>query len=667
MTVTSTPDYIISNTDISQTGTGPTSQTPEVVALDNGKYVVSWNDVSRVGFAFSFRSPSFQVRNADGSPAGDVIKIEQSVNDLPFTLNYHAQPDGRIFATWQEAVPNSSQKQTFAQAFDLLGQAQGTEFLVSAPAKGSDSQASPIALANGDIAVTWTESQPYDTALQRFFISVKIAVFSADSQPKYSPVSIIKNAQQVPDWKVTAIADGKLIASWSEYNPSTKQYSRKVQVLKADGSPAGSAQELDLVSPPQISTGQAAEITVLANGTMLAMWGASTGSNNADLIVQRLDKDGNLVGSSKTLGNVVAGNASIEIVSLDDGRYVLIFERKADPSNSFSKDEVIVQVYGSDGQKIGDETKIDEAFPLDGSNFSAEALGDGKLVVTWQSKEGFYYYGVKGGMGTSSLYAIRQTIVDVGAPPPSQQPDPDVFTGSAEADRLNGNENANTLDGREGNDVMAGGLGADKLLGGEGSDTASYFAEGGVTASLKDPTLNNGAAEGDTYDSIENLFGSNTGNDRLYGNDQANRLVGYGGNDTLTGAAGQDEISGGEGADRLNGGAGKDMLSGGRGSDRFIYSDRADAGDTIKGFGSDDYFVFEGSAFGLGSYQGRLKSERFESSTDHFANNSKVRFIFCTRDDTVWYDADGKGGAAAIMIADLTNNFDLKATDILIV
>jgi hypothetical protein len=61
-----------------------------------------------------------------------------------------------------------------------------------------------------------------------------------------------------------------------------------------------------------------------------------------------------------------------------------------------------------------------------------------------------------------------------------------------------------------------------------------------------------------------------------------------------------------------------------------------------------------------------LKAKFFVSGTSNKALDANDHFIFRTGDDTVWYDADGKGGAVSVLIADLTNNYDLKATDILI-
>ena len=142
-------------------------------------------------------------------------------------------------------------------------------------------------------------------------------------------------------------------------------------------------------------------------------------------------------------------------------------------------------------------------------------------------------------------------------------------------ENLRGSNNAaDTLRGDNNNNVLEGGQGsfADTLDGSGGTDTASYAsATAGVTASLANPTVNAGDAQGDTYFSIEGLQGSNF-NDVLTGDDNNNILSGGNGGDTLSGGLGNDTLNGGDGNnDVLIGGAGADVIDGGNGNDFASY------------------------------------------------------------------------------------------------
>lgn len=135
----------------------------------------------------------------------------------------------------------------------------------------------------------------------------------------------------------------------------------------------------------------------------------------------------------------------------------------------------------------------------------------------------------------------------------------DTITGDSGANYLRGGAGADTVNGGNGNDFVQGDAGADVLNGGSGSDWAYYAASSaGVTVNLGNASLNAGGdAAGDTFVSIENVFGS-VHNDDITGNASGNYLRGRQGNDILRGDGGVDYLQGDTGADQHFGGAGND-------------------------------------------------------------------------------------------------------------
>ena len=159
----------------------------------------------------------------------------------------------------------------------------------------------------------------------------------------------------------------------------------------------------------------------------------------------------------------------------------------------------------------------------------------------------------------------------------------DALFGGRGNDTLMGGAGNDTLDGGDGDDVLRGQDGIDVFRGGAGTDTVDYSMESPfqLLVNLELNIASGGTASGDTFDSIENLIGSDDRIDRFIGTAAANHFWGRGGgdyfngrdgNDTLDGGADGDIIYGEGGNDVIIGGSGQDYLDGGAGIDTVVYS-----------------------------------------------------------------------------------------------
>lgn len=243
----------------------------------------------------------------------------------------------------------------------------------------------------------------------------------------------------------------------------------------------------------------------------------------------------------------------------------------------------------------------------------------------------------------------------------------DKLYGEAGNDILQGGAGKDKLYGGAGKDILEGGKDADLLNGGGGSDWATYeHATGQVSASLNGVRglpggTSLGEARGDTYSSIENLKGTKF-NDDLYGNGSANILDGGAGGDALFGRGGADTI--------ITGSNGTD-------GDVVVYFDPSEGGDRILDFSSGDNFVLKGNGFnnGLELLGGTpdmpatlTDGLNFWKGSDPVAQGIGGQFLYDTDSGILSWDADGGVGSGPIVvIATLTNLYNLQATDFLVI
>lgn len=191
------------------------------------------------------------------------------------------------------------------------------------------------------------------------------------------------------------------------------------------------------------------------------------------------------------------------------------------------------------------------------------------------------------------------------------------------------------------------------LLVNSGDILSTHFAYAGDASA--DTVLNTGLITGqmlfangnDLLDSrggiIEGKVDLGAGSDTAYGGDGADDIFGDLDNDLIRGRLGDDKLDGGLGRDKLFGGAGDDdfLFTTALGGNVDRIGDFTHADDTIEL--DDAIFAALGATVSKGEFLSR--------SSGHTATKASHHLIYDEAKGTLWYDADGKGGGAAIKFA----------------
>jgi Ca2+-binding RTX toxin-like protein len=252
------------------------------------------------------------------------------------------------------------------------------------------------------------------------------------------------------------------------------------------------------------------------------------------------------------------------------------------------------------------------------------------------------------------------------------------YRGTASADSMLGDNGDNELIGLTGNDAFSGGRGSDWMFYNRDedyADAAGAFGRAGVTVNLATGNATDGYGDADQLIGIENVR-TTAFADTVTGSKVDNRLEldsgddtadGGKGNDSINGSHGDDVLSGGSGNDVLWGNRGRDTVSGGAGADVFFFSTVTNVSDRITDFsGAEDRLSFgsEGGFFlkPVG-HNLTLGVDFFLSTTSGGATSSMASFIYETDAGRLWFDYDGNGAVAPILLATLAGAPAVTAAD----
>ena len=597
------------------------NHTPSITALSGGGFAISYSQAGVILHNVVF--------GVDGTTRTS-IPLPSSGNFLPPTGT--GLPNGdyvTVTALGQAIAPNTYTFTVKGVLYTPNGPlaCDIDQYTVSRNTVFKDPQAKVVTLADGSYVVVWRDNSVEGQQ------SLKAQTFSSTGVPRNTSSITLLNAQHdIGEFDVEALPNGGFAVA----------YQREQQNLYvATFGAAGNLTENFLAGYMTLDP----ELTLLADGRLMVGWGRSSKEVKASIFDLRTESS-HWIGTNS--GEQYAGTKFDDSLKGEGGNDVLFGHDGQDVLSGGAGADKLIGGQGLDFAWYNDGSigvRVDLAA---GTGRNGEAQGD-----TLSGIEGIF-----GSQGHDHLYGDGgDNILNGGGT--------GIFSGGAADggnDHLDGRGGNDDLNGEGGNDTLIGGTGRDTMKGGLGNDTFHVDNSGdqvielagGGTADLVYTSVSHTLSS-----HVEKLTAIGTNSISLNGNGLAN---------TITGNTGANRLSGGAGNDTLDGGAGRDVLTGGSGRDTFVFKDRpgSTSYDRITDYNKTyDSLQLDNKYMPKLGPAGRLSSSKFVLGTK--AKDSNDHLIYDRGTGKLYYDADGSGSAAQVLIAQFTNKAALTYSEFTII
>ena len=431
------------------TSTSGTQKDASVSALNDGGYVVVWQDQAaseeQSGNVYAQRY------DADGNTVGGQITVGayggSDDGAVLFEVDVTSLNGGGFVVTWAEPSGEENPDNILGRIYDAGGSPVGGEFTINSTTSGTQDTPSIAATPDGGFVTVWDGNGAGDTAGifgQRYdasgnTVGGEFLVNTTASGTQGNPVA-------------TVFADGGFVVTW-DGNGSGDTAGIFGQRYDAGGTAVGSE---FLVNTTTTGTQSASAVETLGNGDFLVVWESAGQDGSGDgIYAQRFDSDGNAVGGEFQINDTTASDQSEPAVTaLPDGGYMVVWQSLNQDGSGLG---VYAKRYDSDNNDVSGETLVNTSTSGSQGSPDIDVLQDGSVVVAWDGS----------GSGDSSgiythLFSAEPGHAMIGGD------GNDSFIGGSADDTISGNAGDDTLSGGAGADTLTGGAGDDILVGGDG-------------------------------------------------------------------------------------------------------------------------------------------------------------------------------------------------------
>ncbi|MDD7805765.1 MAG: cadherin domain-containing protein [Endozoicomonas sp. (ex Botrylloides leachii)] len=347
-----------------------TQYMPEVTALADGGYVVSWSSSQDGSYNVYAR-----IYNAAGEATGGELKISEHDSIGEYNSDILALDDGGFVVSWYGNIEGDTD--VYARRYSATGEAEGDAFRISDHVNGTENSATLAQLADGRIVATWQSD-------------------SQDGSGYGVYGKLIALDSQVTD----SAANGTAVGQVNVDDPDFADTHSFVLIDDANGrfSIDSTTGVITLADTSQVDYDDATSHDVVVRVT----------DSGGETLTQTLTIEvaqGNRAPESLSLGRVesdefalhtyASGSQYNPVVSpLDNGGFISAWTSSNSSSSTGgdgSSNSIKAQLFDKDGEKVGNEFLVNTNTYNVQSQQSVTTLTDGDVLITWVSNHSGSY------------------------------------------------------------------------------------------------------------------------------------------------------------------------------------------------------------------------------------------------------------------------------------
>ena len=343
------------------------------LAMDaNGNFVATWTTIHQDGDNYGVFARRF---DSSGTAQGEEFQVNTTTQYQQSNQSIAMDDNGNFIITWQSRDQDGSSYGIFAQRYNLIGVAQGSEFQVNTYTSNNQKEPSVAMNANGNFVISWT-SWAQDGDLEGIFAQR----FNAEGDPQGTELQVNTSVTHNQEQSSIAIDDdGNFVVVWHSYDSIDNDYNVFGQRFDSTGTPRGNEFRVNNTTEGyQVIPDVACD----ASGNFVITWkeeGASKG-----ISARRYNSDGDAEGLQFQVNSYDNTYQSYPRVTMSFyGDFAITWENLRQ-DDGVDKD-VYLQRYDSNGNPLGMEVRVNTN--LNGNQVESDiaTAHNGNIVIVWTS------------------------------------------------------------------------------------------------------------------------------------------------------------------------------------------------------------------------------------------------------------------------------------------